>query len=59
LGRYTIIESFNPRPREAGDTKHHSLRRQESGFNPRPREAGDSVSGADGLLQMLFQSTPA
>jgi len=35
-------ESFNPRPRAAGDKRRVKLMWERQGFNPRPRAAGDS-----------------
>ena len=43
-GRY-VLGSFNPRLREGGDHRHHTISRNPKSFNPRLREGGDTANG--------------
>ena len=40
----SVVDNFNPRPREEGDLFSISSRILKSNFNPRPREEGDGRS---------------
>ena len=50
--------SFNPRPREGGDTMLVRFYTRLQRFNPRPREGGDSHNEGPSSIIRGFQSTP-